>query len=100
MLKTLVCATAALFAIVSPALALAGECRDALSIPSGETFCLDGSEMTRRGRQQCASDPLFCPGMFDKATEAAHFAIHDQCYDAAGRRTDAEAKSKCSKVWR
>jgi hypothetical protein len=109
----------AIISLFLAAPALAGECKDAISLPSGETFCLDASEVSRKVHPQCAKDPTLCPGTYmdaciqpgadpnsaacvaAKAILAAHLAIHNQCYDAgAARRTDAEAKSKCSKVWR
>jgi hypothetical protein len=107
----------AIISLFIAAPAFAGECKDAISLPSGETFCLDASASSRAHHPQCAKDPILCPGTYmddclpsdpnsaacvaAKAILAAHLAIHNQCYDAgAARRTDAEAKSKCSKVWR
>ena len=109
----------AIISLFLAAPALAGECKDAVSLPSGETFCLDAVDARHKLHQQCAKDPMLCPGTYmddciqpgsdpngaacaaAKALLAAHLAIHNQCYDAgAARRTDADAKSKCSKVWR
>jgi hypothetical protein len=109
----------AIISLFLAAPALAGECKDVITLPSGETFCLDASATSRALHPQCAKDPLLCPGTYmdactqpgsdptsaacaaAKTIQAAHLAIHSQCYDAgAARRTDAEAKSKCSKVWR
>jgi hypothetical protein len=100
--------------VASPALAT--ECRDALTLPTGETFCADTANT--KGHLACKTDPVMCPGpILDpclapgadpngaacsaaKAKMADHTAILAQCYSPAGRRTDVDAKSKCSKIWR
>ncbi len=114
MLKLAAYIIAALLAFAGAA--LAGECRDARALPTGEVFCADAANIKRH--PICKTDPILCPGpMLDpcfapganpngaacsaaKVDAAAHKAIMAQCYSAAGRRTDADAKSKCSQIWR
>ncbi len=62
----------AIISLFLAAPALAGECKDAISLPSGETFCLDASASSRAHHPQCAKDPMLCPGTYmDDCTQPA-----------------------------
>jgi hypothetical protein len=96
--------------------ASAAPCDDAISLPSGERFCIDRN--MKRHHPVCTTDPALCPGAIldpclspgsdpngaacadAKARADAHQAIMTQCYTPGARRTDSEATAKCSNVWR
>jgi hypothetical protein len=107
-----------MFALVLVSPVLARESRDALTLPTGEMFCADSANVKVKAHPTCKVDPVLCPGpildpcyapnadpngvacVTAKAADADRAAIRAQCYSSAGRRTDADAVSKCSQIWR
>ncbi len=112
---------ASLAAIMSFALtsaAAAASCSHLVSLPTGETACIDRGVL-KSAHLHCKADPLECSRPFvdacyprlggspdspecaaAKAAFKAWAAIHDACYDFNNaRRTDAAAVANCSNIW-